>query len=146
MKLNYFFLLYESSFGVITKKSFLPQGYEGFLSLLFSGLLKFLSQLWWPLIAKGLLIQETTPLGFMLYTIQKTTAGFTLHSPRDGGSHRPWACDPSYSAIRLWIMETTFHKLVRAIKALSRHDGATCGLLVYSTFRSRWLPLSSVPC
>ena len=27
------------------------------------------------------------------------------------------------SPIRLWIMETIFHKLVRAIKALSRQDG-----------------------
>ena len=87
----------DHAFLVIPKKSFLIQGHKGFLSLLFSGLLKSLNHLWWPLVAEGLLIQETTPLGFMLCTIKITIAGFTLGSPGYGSPHRLWAYDPPYS-------------------------------------------------
>lgn len=53
----------------------------------------------------------------MLFTIQKTIAGFTLHSPRDGRSYTPEPVTLHVQLpIRLWIMETTFYKLVRALR------------------------------
>lgn len=42
--------------------------------------------------------QETALLAFLLCTISRKSIGCTLGPSEDGGSHRPWTCDPPYPA------------------------------------------------
>lgn len=79
----------------------------------------------------------------MLFTIQKQLLVSHCTPPRDGRSTHPEPVTLHIQLpIRPWITwKLPSYKLVRALKA--PQDGME-PLVVYSTCRSRWLPLSSV--